>query len=67
MARHNTERPSYKGALGSPPPPQVTLVALTIQVPETTKRALKLAAVEQGTTVRAIADRALRTELGLEP
>jgi hypothetical protein len=67
MARHNTERPSYKGALGSPPPPQVTLVALTIQVPESTKRALKTRAAETGETVRVIANRAIRTELGLKP
>lgn len=66
MARHNTGRPSYRGALGPPPEPRVTLVTLTVQVPEATKRALKLAAVEQGTTVRAITDRALRTELRLE-
>jgi hypothetical protein len=66
MTRRNTERPSFKAALGPPPPPPpVALTTLTTQVPATTKRALKLAAVERGTTVRALVDHALTIELGL--
>jgi hypothetical protein len=55
------------GALGPPPVVRPVLVALTVKVPESTKRALKIRAAETGETERVIADRAIRTELGLEP
>jgi hypothetical protein len=66
--RQHRERPSYQGALGPPPsPPADPLVALTIAIPVSTRRALKTRAAETGETVRTIANRVLRAELGLEP
>jgi hypothetical protein len=55
------------GALGPPPVAQPVLVALTVKVPESTKRALKILAAESGETERAIVNRVLRAELGLKP
>jgi hypothetical protein len=67
--RQHRERPSARGALGPPPasPASDPLVALTISIPVSTKRALKTRAAETGETVRTIANRVLRAELGLEP
>jgi hypothetical protein len=75
-ARQHHERPSYRGALGPPPasPPSDPLVLLSVRVPTSTKRALKIAAANSGETEMKIAARALRTEVvrvlteyGLEP
>jgi hypothetical protein len=55
------------GALGPPPTARPVLIALTVKVPESTKRALKIRAAESGETERAIVNRVLRAELGLKP
>jgi hypothetical protein len=67
--RQHHQRPSYQGALGPPPPapPDDPLILLSARVRASTKRALKMAAATTGEKEQVIADRALRTELGLEP